>query len=344
VRNPTVIDLFAGCGGMTLGFARAGFRPIFAVEHDRKAAATYERNFGSGHMHTGDIAEVETFPRADVIVGGPPCQGFSLLGGSHGSPEDERNHLWKHYARAVDQAQPKVFVMENVPQLLTSPAYLEFVEHVQSAGYTVESKILRASEYGVPQHRRRAIVIGAKDPDLIAWPTPTHGEGGGLLPWVTVRDALADLPATPDGRNWHTERPSIRETSRIRYSHVPVDGGNRLQMRDSLDASGQGHLVPACWRDRDKAGLDVFGRLWWNRPSVTIRTEFYKPEKGRYLHPQANRPITLREGARLQSFPDDFTWPEDQTMGHVARQIGNAVPPQLAQVIAQGLRESLAKL
>ena len=124
----------------------------------------------------------------------------------------------------------------------------------------------------------------------------------------------------------------------IRYQHVPHDGGNRFQMQDSLDAEGLGHLVPRCWRNKPTGTTDVFGRLYWKRPAFTIRTEFYKPEKGRYLHPSEDRPITIREAARCMSFPDDFVFPADQKWTEIAKQIGNAVPPGLAYAIARHCR------
>jgi DNA (cytosine-5)-methyltransferase 1 len=331
-----MIDLFAGCGGLALGFAQAGFTPLLAVEADERAAATYARNMGE-HVICQDIGSVHGLPRAQIVVGGPPCQGFSRLGNGQGSEQDARNQLWRQYVRMLSEARPQVFVMENVPELLKAPAWPQFMRQVKRMGYTVDARVLLASDYGVPQHRRRAFVIGALDARLIAWPQITHGDAPDLQPLVTVRDALQGLPLVPDGRNWHIERPRIHENSRTRYQHVPADGGNRMQMARSLEHAGLGELVPACWRGRDSHGVDVFGRLWWDRPSVTIRTEFHKPEKGRYLHPSEHRPITLREGARLQTLPDEFAWPEDQTMSHVARQIGNAVPPLLATAIARAL-------
>ena len=136
------------------------------------------------------------------------------------------------------------------------------------------------------------------------------------------------------GVNWHNARNPRPESVR-RYKAVPRDGGNRFQMQRNLDHAGLGHLVPACWRNKPTGTTDVFGRLWWDRPAYTLRTEFYKPEKGRYLHPSAHRPITVREAARCMSFDDDFVLPVDQSMTSIARQVGNAVPPLLARRIAE---------
>lgn len=137
--------------------------------------------------------------------------------------------------------------------------------------------------------------------------------------------------------NAGTARETPTEESKRRYKSVPRDGGNRFQMQVNLDRNGLEDLVPPCWRNKPTGTTDVFGRLWYDRPAVTIRTEFFKPEKGRYLHPSAHRPITVREAAKLMSFPDDFEFPEHQSMTSVAKQIGNAVPPLLAQKIAESL-------
>ena len=162
----------------------------------------------------------------------------------------------------------------------------------------------------------------------------------GREPWMTFRAAVAGLPLKPDGRNWHRPRAPRRE-SLERYRAVPADGGSRFEMQATLDRAGRGDLVPACWRNKPSGTTDVFGRLWWDRPAGTIRTEFYKPEKGRYLHPQEHRPITVREAARLMSFPDAFAFPEQQSMTAVGRQIGNAVPPRLARHLGSALAVSL---
>lgn len=308
----TFVDLFAGAGGMSLGLVRAGLRPVYAVESDTAAAETYRANFGD-HVFAGDIALVEAFPRADVIIGGPPCQGFSQLGTRN--PGDPRNSLWRHYVRAIEEAHPKIFVMENVPQLLASDHFLEFRAVAEQLGYELCWGVLDASQYGVPQRRKRAFIIGSRvgAPSL---PAQIAGR-------ATVRDAIADLPLEPTGANLHIGR-NPTPMSLERYRNVP-EGGNHYDLPDALK--------PECWRKKKSGTTDVMGRLRWDAPSCTIRTEFYKPEKGRYLHPVADRPITHREAARLQTFPDDFVFCGSKT--EVARQIGNAVPVLLAQAIGE---------
>ena len=335
----TFIDLFAGCGGLALGFCQEGLLPLGAVEWDPAAAATYGLNLDDRIM-VADIATVDSWPKVDVVIGGPPCQGFSQLGTR--DPGDPRNKLWREYARVLDVSEANVFVMENVPQLLRSDQFDLFRRTVQARGFSVESRILVAADYGVPQVRSRAIVIGSRLGSPV-FPEPTHGaKSRDSRPYTTVRDAFSQdpaLPLKPHGANWHRARANIRPTSIERYRAVPVDGGNRFQMQAKLDASGRSELVPACWRRKVTGTTDVFGRLWWDRPALTIRTEFFKPEKGRYLHPTEHRPITVREAARLQSFPDSFVFPETQSMVSVAKQIGNAVPPKLAAAIARAVIE-----
>jgi DNA (cytosine-5)-methyltransferase 1 len=337
----TFVDLFAGCGGLALGFCHEGIEGIAAVEWDPAAAATYRLNVDD-RIEVADIASVQNWPRAAIVIGGPPCQGFSQLGAR--DPKDPRNQLWREYVRVLDETGADVFVMENVPQLLRSPQFDLFRRQAERRGFNVHSRVLCAADFGVPQTRKRAIVIGSRLGAPL-FPEPTHGpRGSSGQPHVTVRQALGPpsrLPRTPDGTNWHTARPNVRPKSVERYRAVPKDGGNRFQMQANLDAAGAGDLVPACWRRKVTGTTDVFGRLWWDRPAVTIRTEFFKPEKGRYLHPSEDRPITVREAARLQTFPDAFKFPTAQSMVSVAKQIGNAVPPKLAAAVARAILEHL---
>lgn len=356
-----MIDLFAGAGGITEGFVRAGFRPALAVEKDRAAAATYAVNFGE-HVLGADIAELpdDSFPRAEVVVGGPPCQGFSALGKRN--PDDPRNRLWREFIRVVLLSQPRAFVIENVPQFLKSDQY-ELLRSWTVDGplrdWGLAAGVLNAADYGVSQRRRRAIVIGLRN-GLPTLPPATRAQDGkgGLPPWRTVRSALDGIPfetgplSLPDIRlesgvpgpfkvhEVHLSR-SPRPLSLRRYDAVPP-GGGRFDLPDEL--------LPDCWRRKPSGTVDVMGRLEWDKPALTIRTEFFKPEKGRYLHPQwdpshparrVNRVISHWEAARLQSFPDDFSWCGSKM--EIARQIGNAVPPRLAEAIALHLVGLLQK-
>ena len=327
---------------MTLGFAATGrFESVLAVELDHDAADTYELNFGAHVARSGDgepvgISDVATFPDADVVIGGPPCQGFSAL--NMRGVGLERRDLWQEYVRCLEQAHPRAFIMENVPELLRSAEYADFVAEVRKLGFHVEGKILNAADYGVPQTRRRAIVIGVREGATL-WPEQTHFAPGKCPPdaakWRTFRDAVSGLPRKPNGKDWHNAR-NPRPLSIERYQTIPGEGEGRFELAERAP-----EITPDCWLRKKTGSTDVFGRLWWDRPAFTIRTEFFKPEKGRYLHPSEHRPITLREAARCMTFPDSpeflFLAPGEQSMTSVARQIGNAVPPRLATALATQL-------
>lgn len=344
----TTIDLFAGAGGLSLGFhlADLDFMPVYAVEHDQAAARTFEQNFGCD-VFAGDIEYGPDYPEADLIVGGPPCQGFSPLGRDRDHLSRARlNGLWKHYLDAVRTVRPRAFVIENVPEFQRSAQFAELLRLLESdtelSAYTAAWGVLSAADYGVPQIRRRGILVAVRDHDgPLPWPpAPTHGpESEPSREHVTVQQAICDLPArtrgtepiTKDsGQHLHFGRRP-RPESLERYRAIPP-GGNRFDlMRNRPD------ITPACWLNKPTGTTDVMGRMWWDRPAPTIRTEFFKPEKGRYLHPSANRPITHREAARLQSFPDSYMF--EGTKVEIARQIGNAVPPLLGKVIAEYVYE-----
>jgi len=333
-----MVDLFAGAGGLTQGFVRTrAFKSVMAVEIEPAAALTYKSNFGA-HVYDGPIENVDVFPSADVIIGGPPCQGFSPLGRDRDDRSRAKlNGLWREYLRAVREVQPRVFVVENVPEFLKSAQFGTLLHTLDSEKslrqYRYVFGVLNAADYGVPQLRRRGFLIASRDGEPTWPPRPTHGPGSrGEKPYATVRDAISDLALEPSGEDWHLGR-NPRPESIERYHAVP-EGGNRFDL-----ARNRPDLLPDCWRRKKSGTTDVFGRLWWDRPAFTIRTEFFKPEKGRYLHPQAHRPITHREAARLQTFPDDFRFEGSKI--EVARQIGNAVPPLLARAIARHVKQLL---
>jgi len=332
-----LLDVFAGCGGMTLGFEMTGlFESVYAVELNPDASETYRTNFGD-HCEAASIEAIREFPVVDVLIGGPPCQGFSTLNKERVGLE--RRNLWKEYLRALDESQAAAFVMENVPQFLGSPEYAAFASESRKRGFRVEERVLNAADYGVPQRRKRAIVIGIKS-GAVTWPCQTHfmPEEVPLAgrPWATFREATGDLPINPNGKNWHTPR-NPRPISMERYKTIPGEGEGRFEL-----AERRPDITPACWINKQSGSTDVFGRLWWDRPAYTIRTEFVKPEKGRYLHPEAHRPITIREAARCMSFPDSFLFPESQSMTSVAKQVGNAVPPLLAKAIGSALATAIS--
>lgn len=359
-----LIDLFAGAGGLTLGFTEAfghGFVPVWANDFNRDAAATYNANFGE-HCTFGDLVALledpaVEIPEADIVIGGPPCQGFSLL--NKNREDDPRKQMWRPFLEVVRRSGAEVFVMENVPQLLGSPEHEDIVRAAEAMGFRLAWKKLLAADYGVPQTRHRAFIVGCRfaDPGRVFPPRKTHYnpnnghanatpslfENDGFIgmpkPWNTVRSAIGDLPA-PVGTELRSESPPLdlhfgrtpTETSMQRYRAIPEEGMNRVDLLERAP-----DITPDCWKRKKSGGTDLFGRLWWNRPAFTIRTEFFKPEKGRYLHPEQHRPITHREAARFQTFPDWFKFTGSKI--EIARQIGNAVPPLLAAAVAGSVEE-----
>ena len=346
-----LIDLFAGAGGMTLGFVDprfcGGFESVWALDIDEAAVATHQRNFGE-HAECGDIeallASGRPIPAADVVVGGPPCQGFSLL--NKRRVGDRRRELWLPFLDVVERSGAGVFVIENVAELRSSPEYDQIEKRAASMGFDIVSDVLLAADYGAPQTRRRTVILGYRRDNFDSAsfpPLATHaapGSGKNLPAWKTVWDAIADLP-NPVGTEIRSVRTPLNlhfgrnptAKSLARYRAVPP-GGNRFDLQRNAP-----EITPNCWIRKTSGGTDLFGRLWWDRPSVTIRTEFFKPEKGRYLHPNEDRPITHREAARLMGFPDDFEFVG--TKVEIARQIGNAVPPPLAAAIGECVRQLL---
>lgn len=348
---------------MTLGFTgedfEGRFESLWANDFNADAVKTYNANFGDHCVH-GDIVDLldnpqTVIPQADVVIGGPPCQGFSLLNKNRDG--DPRREMWRPFLDVVRRSNAEVFVIENVPQLLGSEEHDEIVAVAEAMGFKLTWGKLCAADYGVPQVRWRAIIIGCRytDPAAFFPPKKTHYNPNGKAtlfnadeyvanpkPWRTVRDAIENLPV-PVGTEISEALPPMdlhfgrkpTPTSIERYKAIPEEGMNRFDLlRNAPD------LTPECWVRKTSGGTDLFGRLWWDRPAFTIRTEFFKPEKGRYLHPSQHRPITHREAARLQTFPDSFRFQGKKI--EVAKQIGNAVPPLLASYVARSVAELLA--
>lgn len=351
-----LIDLFSGAGGLSVGFhwlSAFPFEPVWANDFNTFAANTYNHNFGDICI-SGDIVDILNdpevkIPQADIVIGGPPCQGFSLLNKSRA--DDPRKKLWIPFMEVIDRSGARIFVMENVPQLLGSAEHREIECWAGERDFLVWSGLLLAADYGVPQTRKRAFIVGSKDvdPKLFFPPLRTNYEPDKVpdqltlfsgkytqdaQPWKTVRDAIGDLPF-PVGTEIRDEQPPLdlhfgrnpTDKSIARYKAIPEQGMNRIDLQRIAS-----ELTPKCWIKKKSGGTDLFGRLWWDRPAFTIRTEFFKPEKGRYLHPEQHRPITHREAARFQSFPDRFRFTGSKI--EIARQIGNAVPPLLSKALA----------
>lgn len=354
-RPYRVVDLFAGCGGITEGFRRTGrYKAVAAVELDVAAASTYAENFGEDHIWQGSITDWlkdHPVPEADVVVGGPPCQGFSNLGAKR--DDDPRNELWREYVRVLNLIKPKAFLIENVPRFLQSNEFAALEAETDDgllSDYVLEKKPLVAVDFGSSQVRRRGIVIGTRR-DLvkpIEIPDPTVAVEDrktvqlallGVqrrvpadrrnLPKTKVEHFGAAVPGAYTGHELHITR-HYEPLSLERFKFIGP-GENRFKLPDRLKSP--------CWLKHTTGAADVMGRLRWDKPSVTIRTEFFKPEKGRYLHPSEDRAITHREAALLQGFEDDFRW--CGTKIEIARQIGNAVPVEFAEALGDHIAKAL---
>jgi DNA (cytosine-5)-methyltransferase 1 len=328
------IDLFAGAGGFTLGLERAGGDPAsVAVEADPDCAETFRRNFPRATVLEQDVRDVDFSDFSpDVVVGGPPCQGFSLL--NRRREGDPRRVLFGEVIRCVDVTKPQIVVVENVASFAGSCEADELVAALTARSFQVRIDVVNAADYGVPQRRKRAITVAARLGRSLPWPRRSHGDSSpDLAVHRTVADAFSMLPTKPTGESWHRDDYRVRSDQIERLRSIR-EGGSRHDLPPDL--------VLDCWKDMDGFN-DVLGRLAWHRPATTVRTEFFRPEKGRFLHPSEDRPITPREAARLQSFPDDFEFPPEQTLYSVARQIGNAMPPRLAAAIGRAIVTSLSE-
>lgn len=337
------IDCFAGCGGLSLGLQRAGFDISFAFDLSPQAVATYSRNIAphivESNVHDLNEADLRghltSAEEVGLIAGGPPCQGFSRQ--RRGSIKDERNELVFEFLRIVGLFRPTMFLMENVSGIRgrRGAAYLDSLIHrAREMGYFIHQAVLNAADFGVPQIRKRMFLVGEIDKGEVyfSFPQATHSPDD----YVTVRDAFDGLPEPSAAcRSFHNHQPdNISDLNRLRISHVPPGGG-----RDDIPE----HLrLPCHVRSADEIGhRGVYGRLSWDTPSGTITTKCNSFTRGRFAHPEANRNITMREAARLQSFPDDFVFEGDKVS--VAHQIGNAVPPLLAQHLANSVLTALKR-
>lgn len=315
--RPTVVDLFAGAGLFSHAFKREGFEVVHAIEQDRYAAATYAANLGA-HVVLGDVTRHEPRGRCDVLIAGPPCQGFSTLGKR--DRRDPRNRLSLQVVRWAEILKPRVIVIENVAAFLESRVWKLLARRLERLGYDVTAEVCDAVDFGVPQHRVRSATFASRvGPIKLPRTARKH---------VTVAEAWADLPTCPTGRGLDVYLPPT-PLSLARMRVIPP-GGNK---RDVMQWAP--HLVPPSWLARTRNEMtDVFGRIVWDKPSNTIRTEFVNPSKGRYIHPDQHRGISLREAARLQSIPDGYTF-AGRFAYVIARQIGNGVPPRLGRAIAR---------
>ncbi len=342
--NLNIIDLFCGCGGFSLGFERAGFNILLGIDIWKDALLTFSHNHKHSRTLQADLSTLDPKDtlrlldnkRIDVIIGGPPCQGFSVAGKR--IVDDNRNKLYKRFVEFVDHFKPKAFVLENVPNILSIGNGIirdSIVSDFSAIGYQVEYKIMTASDYGVPQNRRRAIFVGFRNGHKFSFPLPYE------TPKITAKDALSDLPecGVTDGDEYPKECDSeyqklMRENSTGIFNHQPTihnqktidiiskvpDGGNYKDLPPELQSTRKVHIA---WT-----------RLNSEKPSFTIDTG-----PRHHFHYSYNRIPTARESARIQSFPDDFVFLCSRTSQ--LKQIGNAVPPLLSEAIAESLLKQL---
>lgn len=338
-----VIDLFSGIGGLSEGFRESGFDVVIANEIDEEIAQSYKKNNPDTVMINEDITKMDIssvfkeYRNCDVILGGPPCQGFSQKG-KRLSLKDPRNYLFRYFAKVVGYIRPHFFVMENVPNLLTTSNgfFKKEIDDVFSAmGYSVSMSVLNAADYGVPQNRRRAIIIGTLGDIKIKFPTKNKTK-------VNTWDVISDLAFLNSGEGKFKQEyksstkteyeKKLRENSSYLYNHKAT--------KHSEKAINRMKLIP---ENGDRSDLPqeeltksiysgTWGRIIKKQQSVTITTRFDTPSSGRFTHPFLNRAITVREAARIQSFPDTVIF--YGTKSSQMKQVGNAVPPLLAKKIA----------
>lgn len=335
--QPTAIDLFCGPGGLTVGLKQAGFRVIGAVDDNELAVETYKTNHRIPIVWRRDIrklsvAEVKRVldlspGQLDLLAGCPPCQGFSRLATLNGSYNirDERNNLILEFSRFVRGLKPKTIMLENVPVLSSHRLFKQFCKQLNELGYTVNYDILNVQYYGVPQRRRRLILIAARK-GIIEFAKPNDD-------MVTVRDAIGNLPRPgKSGDPLHDCLVEYSDKVKKLIKRIPKDGGSRK-------ALGCDQL--ACHQRLSGFG-DVYGRMSWNHVAPTITSGCYTPSKGRYLHPRQNRVITLREAALLQSFSPKYYFSLKRGKGPAAVMIGNALPPNFIKEHARKIRKFIS--
>lgn len=323
------VDLFSGAGGMSLGFDQAGFHNIFSVEFNKQIAETYKRNFPNHNLHIGDISQLSkndilrlmNGKTVDVVVGGPPCQGFSMAGNPGRTfIDDPRNRLFKEFVRVVSIINPQIFVMENVARLVThnkGNTIKEIEESFTKLGYNVQFKILQAANYSVPQKRQRVIIVGTKKELAFNYPSPQKK-------LISVKSAIDDLPDLKSGETSHISNHTAMKHSKqmlTKMSYVP-DGGDR----NSIPIE----IRPTSGDSRK------YIRYNSSKPAFTVTGDNRK-----IFHYSQNRALTARELARLQTFPDSFIF--YGTSGSIQQQIGNAVPPKLAAKIAYAIKKTLGE-
>lgn len=337
MREYTAVDLFCGCGGMTEGLREAGFHVVAGIELDNNAARAYEMNHKDNtvlfhknilDVRTQDIAKLLKGEPLHLLAACPPCQGFSSMRRKNkkGAVNDPRNKLIHEFYRFADELRPVTIMLENVPALSEYADFKEVVSKLEQIGYAIDYKAVNVARYGVPQRRKRLVLLGS----LVGVIRIKEGSDN----VVTIRTTIGDLenPNVTDDpihKIYPTHTPKVQRQIEL----TPHDGGSRSDLPDEY--------ILECHK---KAGIgfkDVYGRLRWDTVSSTITGGCLNPSKGRFLHPQEDRTITAREAAMLQTFPKDYKFPTDIPRGALALMIGNALPPEFCKQQAQCVRGHL---
>lgn len=351
MKNNKIIDLFSGIGGFSLGFKLENFEVVVANEIDNEIAESYKKNFPSVKMINEDITKLkldiafkDLKNNIAVVIGGPPCQGFSQKG-KRNFLEDSRNYLFRYFFDVVKYINPKYFVIENVPALLTN-SNKKFKKEIyyifESIGYSLESGILNTADFGIPQQRKRAFIIGKKGRKSLNLPSVKHK-------FVTVWDAISDLSYLNSGEGeFETEYKNLSETyyqeflrknSNILYNHQATKHTKiALERIKLIPENGDRKNLPEHHQTKSIFS-GTWGRINKNGHSVTITTRFDTPSSGRFIHPVLNRAITVREAARIQGFPDKIIFFGSKSSQ--MKQVGNAVSPILSREIAKIIKKDM---
>lgn len=353
----TAVELFAGAGGLSIGLERAGIHVVIANEIMPDFAATLAANHPDTNVINEDIHKINFkeelkklgLESVDVLSGGPPCQGFSTIGSKN--RQDPRNSLFYEYLRAVAETNPKYTIFENVSgfkRMYDGFAYETLVKELGELGYETRSKILNAADYGAPQIRYRTVVLGwRRGLPSLDFPLPTNGESEGLHPYLTLMEAISDLPAIGAGEsasNYATPPQNeyqrrMRGEQDVLLEHNAANYGEKMQEILRIIPEG-GSISDLPMRLRPKSAYcNTYARLLPNEPSPTITRNFGTPSSSRCVHPFQPRALSTREGARLQGFPDNYKFVGGKQSKNL--QIGNAVPPILGEAIATVVRKAL---